>query len=136
VLAKMFLYGRACVHNTVAHPSRRQLYLNRVLLTGLATASLALPGRRRWLLPAMAVTSALWVADTLEVLRVRRSRDVMRASIAVSIKWAFHAGILAEGLRRVRPDVTYRTFRYVDDEHFRPRSHHRARLRRNAAKGG
>jgi GT2 family glycosyltransferase len=126
---KMFRYGRAGTYNCMRQPEYARWSANPVFLTfagvvaGLAGAASGRPNARRS--GGALVGGALVAAATSFAQRSRAAAraghlPAREAMAMVSVDWAFHAGIAAEALRRLRPAYAIRRYDYFPAERFYP----------------
>lgn len=118
---KLFRYGRACAYNCRRQPRYARWSANPVSAV-LAAGALSVPLGSAGLLAAAAAGFAAWFA--VEVVRNKRrtGQRLGDSAAMVSVDWAFHAGITAEALRRLRPLLAFKRFDYLHLAHFYPRT--------------
>ena len=119
IARKMFTYGRSSVYNASRQPHCQGWHANRITLSAGAVAAALLTGRRQPVRAAVAAVSGIWLWDAARLMRQQRSLAPSLAVPAVAVEWIFDGGIVAEALRRKRPDCLVKRFRYFDQSLFR-----------------
>jgi cellulose synthase/poly-beta-1,6-N-acetylglucosamine synthase-like glycosyltransferase len=117
LVRKLFLYGRSSIYNCVRKPRYSSFHTNPVaviLLLVLFGAGVGLG----WpvLYVALGTASSWWLLNAIQLMILRRSWAIHRAIFAVALEWSFEAGSVLEALRRGRPLLVFRRFRYFDEK--------------------
>jgi GT2 family glycosyltransferase len=116
MIRKEFLYGRSCVYNCARHPSETIARANPVAIAGaLLTAAIARRSPRILAVTGL-ILSAWWLNDSWHHPQGRKLS--WRRLLAVSLEWAFQAGIVTEAIRQGTPLQALRRYNYFAPEHF------------------
>jgi GT2 family glycosyltransferase len=116
MLSKEFLYGRSCVYNCARHPNETVAHANPIAVGGVLTAAALVRRSPRLLGATLGVLAGWWVADARR--HPRGGRLSRRRFAAVSLEWAFRAGIVVEAMKRGMPGQLMRRYDYFSPAQF------------------